>query len=173
MLVRNVTCSFCKAIYCKVDLLLKSKHKVSTWGSMHFTNRKFLSQNWPLVEFRGNYWRILTSCPGNDPRFLVYLSATRAKQIIHLLLLNHFYPASYRRVSKESDELLLYGLVARYGPQSVVVTSCVHDRSRDQQSEDDVFRKILQPAGAEMSSARDDRYWRHGCVLFTVEPWLQ
>ena len=26
---------------------------------------------------------------------------------------------SYRRVQKESDELSLYGLVARYGPQSV------------------------------------------------------
>ena len=44
---------------------------------------------------------------------------TQAKQIIHLLIIiNNFYPVIlYRRVEEESDEL--YGLVTRYGPQSV------------------------------------------------------
>ena len=40
-------------------------------------------------------------------QFKEYLSITRTKQIINLLLLNNFYPViSYRRVPKESDELL-------------------------------------------------------------------
>ena len=39
-------------------------------------------------------------------QFQVYLSITQAKQIINLLLLNNFYPVIYRRVQKESDELL-------------------------------------------------------------------
>ena len=39
--------------------------------------------------------------------------------MINLLRLNNFYPVmSYRRVQKESDELLCNGLVTRYGPQS-------------------------------------------------------
>ena len=47
-------------------------------------------------------------------------SITQAKQIINLLLLNNFYPVvSYRRVQKKSDETVVYGLVTRYGPQSV------------------------------------------------------
>ena len=40
------------------------------------------------------------------PQFQVYSSMTQAKQIINLLLLNHFYSVIYRRVQKESDELL-------------------------------------------------------------------
>ena len=31
---------------------------------------------------------------------------TQIKRIINLLLLSHFYPVIYRRVQKESDELL-------------------------------------------------------------------
>ena len=52
---------------------------------------------------------------------------TQAKQVINLLLLDNFYPVyqflSYRRVQKESDELLYTVLVARYGPQSVASAS--------------------------------------------------
>ncbi|CAD1469530.1 unnamed protein product, partial [Heterotrigona itama] len=52
--------------------------------------------------------------------FRVYSNITQVKQIINLLLLtNNFYPAiSYRLIQKESDELLLYGLVTRYGPRT-------------------------------------------------------
>ena len=42
----------------------------------------------------------------------------------NLLFLNNLYPVvSYRRVQKESDELFVYGSVARYGPQSVASAS--------------------------------------------------
>ena len=41
-------------------------------------------------------------CPQNCNIFSVYLSITQAKQIINLLLLNHFYPVtSYRRIRKK------------------------------------------------------------------------
>ena len=40
-------------------------------------------------------------------QFQVYLSITQTKQIINLLLVNHFYPViSYRRVQRGSEELL-------------------------------------------------------------------
>ncbi|CAD1480804.1 unnamed protein product, partial [Heterotrigona itama] len=43
----------------------------------------------------------------------------KVKQIINLLLVNNFYPMiSYRRVEKESDEFIVYGLVTRYGPRT-------------------------------------------------------
>ena len=38
--------------------------------------------------------------------FRYILSITQTKQIINLLLHNNFYPVIYRRVQKESDELL-------------------------------------------------------------------
>ena len=47
------------------------------------------------------------------PQFRVYLSATQAKRIVNLLLLNNFYPViSYGRSSKgkESDELSYTGI---------------------------------------------------------------
>ena len=54
------------------------------------------------------------------PQFQVYSNITqKAKQIINLLLLNNFYLViSYRRVEKESDELLYTRLVTRYGPRT-------------------------------------------------------
>ena len=47
----------------------------------------------------------------------------KVKQIINLLLLNNLYLViSYRRVEKESDELInkliVYGLVTHYGPRT-------------------------------------------------------
>ena len=56
--------------------------------------------------------RLRIFCPkiATFSQFLVYLNITQAKQIINLLLLNHFYPVmSYRRVQKESDEFIVYG----------------------------------------------------------------
>ena len=53
-------------------------------------------------------------------QFQVYLSIIQAEQTINLLLLHNFYPViSYRRIQKDSDELLYRVLVTRYGPQSV------------------------------------------------------
>ena len=52
----------------------------------------------------------------------IFTTITQPRQIIMLLLLNNFCPViSCRRVQKESDELefVVYGLVTRYGPQSV------------------------------------------------------
>ena len=46
--------------------------------------------------------------------------------MINLLLLNNFYPMIHRRIEKESVELLYYGLVTRYGPQSVASASGQH-----------------------------------------------
>ena len=42
---------------------------------------------------------------------------TQAKQIINLLLLGNFYPVMYRSIQKRK-RILIYGLVARYGPQT-------------------------------------------------------
>ena len=53
-------------------------------------------------------------------RFQVYLSITQAKQIINLLLFNHFHSAmSYPTSLKRRRRIVVYGSVARYGPQSV------------------------------------------------------
>ena len=41
--------------------------------------------------------------------------STQAKRIINLLLLNHFYPV----ISERKRRIIVYGLVTRYGPQSV------------------------------------------------------
>ena len=44
--------------------------------------------------------------------FKLYLNITQAKQIINLLFLGNFYPMiSFRRVEKESHELLVWSLV--------------------------------------------------------------
>ena len=44
--------------------------------------------------------------------------------MINLLLLNNFCPVvSHGRVQKESDGFIVYGLVTRYGPQSVASAS--------------------------------------------------
>ena len=54
-------------------------------------------------------------------QFQVYLSTTRAKQVINLLLLDHFYPmVSQEQVQKKrkTTSYCIYGLVTRYGPQS-------------------------------------------------------
>ena len=53
-------------------------------------------------------------------QFLAYLSITRAKQIIDSLLLNNFYPVIiiHRRVQRRKPRIILYGSVARYGPQN-------------------------------------------------------
>ena len=56
----------------------------------------------------------------------VYLNATQAKQMINLVLLNNSYPVDIIPTSskeKESDEFIVHGSVARYGPQSIASAS--------------------------------------------------
>ena len=54
-------------------------------------------------------------------QFSVYLSKTeQAKQIINSLVLNHFYSVmSYPVRRRKKRWIIVYGLVNRYGPQSV------------------------------------------------------
>ena len=57
-------------------------------------------------------------------QFWVYLSTIQAEQIINLLLLNNFYPVIMTG-SKRKRRIIVYGLVSRYGPQSVASASGV------------------------------------------------
>ena len=68
----------------------------------------FLNRNLRVPTFV-TFVRPLTSCAWNDTHVenFSFQNCNIAKQIINLLLLNHFYPViSYRRVQKESDKSL-------------------------------------------------------------------
>ena len=51
-------------------------------------------------------------------QFQVYLNVTQAKQMINSLLLNNFDPV-ISTTWKRKQRIVVYGLVTRYGPQSV------------------------------------------------------
>ncbi|KAF3425571.1 hypothetical protein E2986_14022 [Frieseomelitta varia] len=58
--------------------------------------------------------------------FFPYGDASKAKELINLLLLNNFYPAiSYNidEFKKKATRYCIRGLVTRYGPQSVTSAS--------------------------------------------------